>query len=247
MRIVVVGGSGQVGRAVTAVLRKRGHDPVPVSRSTGVDAYTGAGLGAALKGADAVLDTTRTPSLEQSAATDFLRTSTGNLLAAERATGVGLHVPVSIIGMERVPELGYYRAKLIQEETIAAGGVPYTMLRAAQFMEFLPTILAGNVHDGEARLPASYLQPIAVADLAEILADVLTAPPADTIVEAAGPEALPLDEIGRRLLPGVRVTTDPTARPLFGASLPERALVPGPGARLGTTTLASFTQQPPVR
>jgi uncharacterized protein YbjT (DUF2867 family) len=246
MRVVVVGGTGQVGRAVTAVLEKRGHDVVPVSRSNGVDAYTGKGLAAALDGAGAVLDTTRTPSLEQAAATEFLRTSTSNLLAAERTAGVRLHVPVSIIGLERVPELGYYRAKLVQEATIAGGAVPYTMLRAAQFMEFLPTILAGNVRDGVARLPASYLQPIAVADLAEILADVLTAAPANGIVEAAGPEALPLDEIGRRLLPGVRVVTDPTAKPLFGAGLPERALVPAPGARLGRTTLASFAEQPPV-
>jgi uncharacterized protein YbjT (DUF2867 family) len=246
MRIVIVGGSGQVGRAVTAALRRRGHDAVPVSRSSGVDAYTGDGLATALTGADAVLDTTRTPSLEETVASDYLRTSTGNLLAAEHRAGVALHVPVSIIGMERVPELGYYRAKLIQEETIAGGDVPYTMLRAAQFMEFLPTILAGNVHDGEARLPASYLQPIAVADLAEILADVLTAPPANTIVEAAGPEALALDEIGRRPLPGVRIMTDPTVKPLFGAALPERALVPAKGARLGRTTLASLAQQPPV-
>jgi uncharacterized protein YbjT (DUF2867 family) len=243
MRIVIVGGSGQVGRAVTAVLRGRGHDVRPVSRSSGVDAYTGEGLAAALEGADSVLDTIRTPSLEEPIATDFLRTTTSNLLAAEREAGVKLHVPVSIIGMERVPELGYYRAKLVQEATIAAGDVPYTMLRAAQFMEFLPTILAGNVHDGVARLPASYLQPIAVADLAEILADVLTAPPANGIVEAAGPEALPLDEIGRRLLPGVRVITDPAAKPLFGASLPARALLPGPEARTGRTSLP---QQPPV-
>jgi uncharacterized protein YbjT (DUF2867 family) len=243
MRIVVVGGSGQVGRAVTAVLRQRGHDPVPVSRSSGVDAYTGKGLAEALSRADAVLDTTRTPSLEEAVATDYLRTSTSNLLAAEQEAGVRLHVPVSIIGMERVPELGYYRAKLIQEETIRNGPIPYTMLRAAQFIEFLPTILAGNVHDGVARLPASYLQPIAVADLAEILADVLTAPPANGIVEAAGPEALPLDEIGRRLLRGVRVITDPTAKPMFGASLPERALVPGPAARKGRTSVA---EQPPV-
>src|SRR4051794_11135580 len=187
MRIVVVGGSGQVGRAVTTVLRARGHDAVPVSRSTGVDAYTGVGVAEALAGADAGLDTTRTPSLEEQVAADYLRTSTGNLLAAERAAGVGLHVPVSIVGMERVPGLGYYRAKLIQEATIAGGGVPYTMLRSTQFLEFLPTILAGNVHDGVARLPASYLQPIAVADLAEILADVLTTPPTNGIVEAAGP------------------------------------------------------------
>jgi uncharacterized protein YbjT (DUF2867 family) len=242
MRIVIVGGSGQVGRAVTAVLRERGHDAVPVSRSSGVDAYTGEGLGDALAGAEAVLDTTRTPSLDETVATDYLRTSTTKLLAAEREAGVGLHVPVSIIGMERVPELGYYRAKLIQEETIADGPVPFTMLRSAQFMEFLPAILEGNVHDGVARLPASYLQPIAVADLAGILADVLTAAPANDVVEAAGPEALPLDEIGRRLLPGVRVITDPTAKPLFGAALPERALVPAEGARLGTTTLESFAQ-----
>jgi uncharacterized protein YbjT (DUF2867 family) len=242
MRIVIVGGSGRVGRAVTAVLRERGHDAVPVSRSSGVDAYTGKGLADALTGAEAVLDTTRTPSLDETVATDYLRTSTTNLLTAEREAEVGLHVPVSIIGMERVPELGYYRAKLIQEETIADGPVPFTMLRSAQFMEFLPAILEGNVHDGVARLPASYLQPIAVADLAGILADVLTAAPANDVVEAAGPEALPLDEIGRRLLPGVRVITDPTAKPLFGAALPERALVPAEGARLGTTTLESFTQ-----
>jgi uncharacterized protein YbjT (DUF2867 family) len=243
MRIVVVGGTGQVGRAVTGVLEKRGHQAVPVSRSTGVDAYTGQGLGEALRGADAVLDTTRTPSLEEGIATEFLRTSTGNLLAAEREAGVKLHVPVSIIGLERVPELGYYRAKLAQEATIAAGPTPYTMLRAAQFIEFLPTILAGNVHDGVARLPPSYLQPIAVADLAEILADVLTSPPVNGIVEAAGPEALTLDEIGRRLLPGVRVITDPTAKPLFGAALPVRALVPGPRAIKGWTSLA---EQPPM-
>jgi uncharacterized protein YbjT (DUF2867 family) len=243
MRIVIVGGSGQVGRAVTAVLRSRGHDAVPVSRTSGVDAYTGKGLAEALAGADAVLDTTRTPSLDEAAATDYLRTSTGNLLAAEDEAGVRLHVPVSIIGMERVPELGYYRAKLVQEATIRNGPVPYTMLRAAQFIEFLPTILAGNVHDGVARLPASCLQPIAVADLAEILADVLTAPATNDVVEAAGPEVLALDEIGRRLLPGVRVITDPAAKPLFGAALPERALVAGPGARIGRTSLA---EQPPV-
>jgi uncharacterized protein YbjT (DUF2867 family) len=243
MRIVIVGGSGQVGRAVTAVLRERGHDAVPVSRKSGVDAYTGEGLSEALVDADAVLDTIRTPSLEESVATDFLRTTTLNLTKAEKEQNVKLHVPVSIIGMERVPELGYYRAKLVQEATIAAGGVPFTMVRAAQFIEFLPTILAGNVHDGVARLPASYLQPIAVADLAEILADVLTAPPTNGIVEAAGPEALPLDEIGRRLLPGVRVITDPTAQPLFGASLPTEALLPGPAARKGRT---SVPQQPPV-
>ena len=243
MRIVIVGGSGQVGRAVTAVLRGRGHDARPVSRSNGVDAYTGEGLAAALEGADSVLDTIRTPSLEEPIATDFLRTTTSNLLAAEREAGVKLHVPMSIIGMERVPELGYYRAKLVQEATIAAGDVPYTMLRAAQFMEFLPTILAGNVHDGVARLPPSYLQPIAVRDLAEILADVLTAPATNGIVEAAGPEALRLDEIGRRLLPGVRVITDPDAKALFGAALPVRALVPGPEAIKGRTSLA---EQPPV-
>jgi uncharacterized protein YbjT (DUF2867 family) len=243
MRVVIVGGSGQVGRAVTDVLQNRGHDPVPVSRSSGVDAYTGKGLAEALSRADAVLDATRTPSLDEAAATDFLTTATTNLLQAELAAGVRLHVPVSIIGMERVPELGYYRAKLRQEETIRNGPIPYTMLRAAQFIEFLPTILAGNVHDGVARLPASGLQPIAVADLAEILADVLTEPPANGIVEAAGPEVLPLDEIGRRLLPGVRVITDPTAKPLFGASLPAQALVAGPAARRGRTSLA---EQPPV-
>lgn len=240
MRIVIVGGSGQVGRAVTAVLRERGHDVVPVSRSSGFDAYTGAGVSEAMLGAGAVLDATRTPSLEEQAAADYLRTSTGNLLSAERAAGVQLHVPVSIVGMERVPGLGYYRAKLIQEATIAGGGVAYTMLRSTQFMEFLSTILAGNVQDGVARLPASYLQPIAVSDLAEILADVLTASPTNGIVEAAGPVPLRLDEIGRRLLPGVRVETDSAARPLFGAALPERALLPAPGARLGRTTLTDW-------
>jgi uncharacterized protein YbjT (DUF2867 family) len=240
MRIVIVGGRGRVGRAVTAVLRARGHDVLPVSRSTGVDAYTGAGLAEAVAGADAVLDTTSAPSLDEQVAADYLRTSTTNLLAAEQAAGVRLHVPVSIVGMERVPELPYYRAKLLQESTIAGGGVPYTLLRSTQFFEFLPTILAGNVHGGVARLPSSHLQPIAVADLAGILADVLTAAPADGIVEAAGPEPLALDEIGRRLLPGVDVRTDPDARPLFGATLPEAALVPGPGARLGRTTLIEW-------
>jgi uncharacterized protein YbjT (DUF2867 family) len=225
---------------VTAVLGARGHDAVPVSRSTGFDAYTGAGVAEAMLGADAVLDATRTPSLEEQVAADYLRTSTGNLLSAERAAGVRLHVPVSIIGMEGVPGLGYYRAKLIQEATIAGGDVPYTMLRSAQFMEFLPTILVGNVRDGVARLPASYLQPIAVSDLAEILADVMTVSPTNGIVEAAGPEPLRLDQIGRLLLPGVRVETDSATRPLFGAALPERALLPGPGARLRRTTLTDW-------
>ena len=240
MRIVIVGGTGQVGRAVTAVLQARGQDVVPVSRSTGFDAYTGAGVAEAMLGADAVLDATRTPSLEKQVAADYLRTSTGNLLSAEQAAAVRLHVPVSIIGMERVPGLGYYRAKLIQEAAIAGGDVPYTMLRSAQFMEFLSTILLGNVQDGVARLPASYLQPIAVSDLAEVLADVLTAPPTNGIVEAAGPEMLRLDEIGRRLLPGVKVETDSAARPLFGAALPERALLAAPGARLGHMTLTDW-------
>jgi uncharacterized protein YbjT (DUF2867 family) len=240
MKVVVVGATGQTGRLLVDALRARGHEVVPAARSTGVDAYTGAGLAEALTGADVVIDVTNPASREEEATTGFFRTSTENLTAAGSEAGVGHHVVLSIVGLERGSALPYYRAKLAQEVAVRAGGVPYTIVRATQFFEFIPDVLMPANTDGDVvRLAPLRMQPIALSDLAGILVEIAESAPADGTVEVAGPEVLLLDEAGRQLAaPGQRVTSD--GRPYFGADIPVDALLPGPGARLGTTAFAEW-------
>ncbi|MEU4556898.1 SDR family oxidoreductase [Actinoplanes sp. NPDC023936] len=239
MKVVVVGGTGQTGKLLVEALRARGHEAVPASPSTGVDTITGDGLAEALDGTDVVVDVTNPASQEETAATEFFRVSSENLIAAESKAGVRHHVALSIVGLERATDLAYFRAKLAQEATVKAGGVDWTIVRAAQFFEFLGPILGANTSGDEIRLAPVKVQPIALADLVEFLVETVEAEPVNGTVEVAGPEVIALDEIGRRLAaPGQRVTSD--GKPFFGADIPVGALVAGPGARLGTTTLAAW-------
>jgi uncharacterized protein YbjT (DUF2867 family) len=241
MKVVVVGGTGQTGRLLVEALRGQGHEALPASPSTGVDAVTGAGLATALAGADVVVDVTNSPYQDETAATEFFRVSSANLAAAEKEAGVRHHVVLSIVGLEAAGDLAYYRAKLAQEVAVRSGGVPHTIVRSTQFFEFLDPILQANTVGDEVRLAPLRMQPIALADLVGILVEIAGSEPLDGTVEVAGPQVLALDEIGRRLVaPGQRVTAGD--KPFFGADVPVDALVAGPSARLGRTTLAEWNR-----
>ncbi|MBW6436126.1 NAD(P)H-binding protein [Actinoplanes hulinensis] len=237
MRIVVVGGTGQTGRLLVEALREDGHEVVPASPSTGIDAFTGVGLKEALTGTDVVFDVTNPPAREEAA--EFFRVSSENLTVAGREAGVRHLVTLSIIGLEAASDLAYYRAKLAQEAAVRAGGLPFTIVRAAQFFEFLDVLMRANTDGDEIRLAPVRVQPIALSDLVARLAGLAGAAPANGTVEMAGPEIFALDEIGRLLAaPGQRVTSD--GRPFFGADIPVDALVAGPSADLAPTTLADW-------
>jgi uncharacterized protein YbjT (DUF2867 family) len=238
MKVVVIGGSGLIGKKLVAILRKLGHDAVPASPSSGVNALTGEGLAQALAGASVVVDVSNAPSWEDAAVLEFFETSTRNLLAAEAGAGVGHHVALSVVAADRLPDSGYMRAKVAQERLISSGTVPYTILRATQFFEFLGFI-AGPKVDGETvRLPTAPMQPMAADDVAAALADAAVAPPVNGIVEVAGPEALSIAEFVKRFLVASgdtrTVVADAQAR-YFGAALDERGLCPGANPRVGPT------------
>ncbi|VTT98844.1 Uncharacterized protein OS=Sorangium cellulosum (strain So ce56) GN=sce5373 PE=4 SV=1: NAD_binding_10 [Gemmataceae bacterium] len=236
MKIVVIGGSGLIGKKLVPILQQRGHEAVVASRSSGVDALTGAGLAAAMAGADVVVDVSNSPSWEDAAVMAFFDTSTRNLLAAEKAAGVRHHVALSVAGADRLPDSGYMRAKVNQEKLIAAGGVPYTVVRATQFFEFLGGI-AGPGGD-DLRLPTAPMQPIAAEDVADGMADAAIAPPLNAIVDLAGPESLSIAEFVGRFLAASgdkrSVVADPQAT-YFGAALDAQGLNPGANPRLGPT------------
>jgi len=236
MKIVVIGGTGLVGAKTVAILRQGGHDVVAASPSRGVDTCTGAGLPEALAGAQGVIDLSNSPSLDPQAALAFFETSGRNLLAAEAAEGIGHHVVLSIVGTDRVPGQGYFQAKMAQEKLIEASGIPYTIIRSTQFLEFLGGIADASTDGSNVRLAPSLFQPIAADDVAAIAADVALAPPQNGIVEIAGPERAPfVDMIGRYLEATGdlrKVMEDPAAR-YFGGRLEETSLVPRGEARLG--------------
>jgi uncharacterized protein YbjT (DUF2867 family) len=240
MKVVIAGGTGQTGRLVSRALRAAGHEAVPASPSTGVDAVTGAGLRDVVSGAEAVLDVTNSPSRDEQVATDFFRAGSVNLLAAGRAAGVRHHVVLSIVGVDLVERLPYYRAKVAQEQAVREGGVPFTIVRATQFFEFLPSIVDFNTEGGVARLDGTLLQPVDLTELAGILSEVVTGPAGGGVLDVAGPEVLALDEIGRRVRPGAEVESDEANRAFFGAEVPAGALIAGPGARLGRVDLAAW-------
>ena len=237
MKIVVVGGTGLVGSKVVRILRERGHDVVAAAPNTGVDTITREGLAQALDGAAVVVDVANAPLWEDAAVLDFFVTSGRNLLAAGRAAGVRHHVALSIVGSERLPDNGYFRAKVAQEDLIKASSIPYTIVRATQFFEVVPGLAEAAASDGELRLPPALIQPIASDDVAAAVAEAALAAPADGTIEIGGPEALPMDDLVRRLLRARRdpraVVPDVHAR-YFGAVLDDRSLTTGPGARLGT-------------
>jgi uncharacterized protein YbjT (DUF2867 family) len=243
MKIVVIGGAGLIGSRLTTLLRDRGHDVVPASRRTGVDVLTGAGLAEALTGADVVVDVTDTPSFEPQAALDFFTTATTTITSAERAAGVPHHVVLSIVGIDREPQEGYRRAKVAQEELVAASGVPSTILRATQFFEFLGAIADDSTTGDEVRVTSAALQPVAADEVVALLADLAVGPPHDGVVELAGPEALGLDVLVGRVLAAAGDTRTVVADPVagyFGSVIDDSSLTAGPATRLGTTTLAEW-------
>jgi uncharacterized protein YbjT (DUF2867 family) len=236
MKIVVIGGHGLVGSKLVGVLGELGHDAVAASRRTGVDAVTGKGLAEALDGSDAVIDACNSPSFEDDAVMAFFRTSTGNLLAAEQAAGVGHHVVVSIVGCDRLAGSGYMRAKVAQEELIEAGPIPYTIVRSTQFNEFVEIIADVATEGDTVRLPPARIQPVAAEDAARAVSRVAVGAPTGGIVEVAGPAPFAFEELIQLSLRDDprRVVTDPDAR-YFGAELDDAGLLPGPGAQLEGT------------
>src|SRR6516225_242376 len=235
MKIVVIGGTGLIGSKTVAMLRQRGHEVVAGSPKSGINSITGGGLKEAMAGAQVVIDLANSPSFEDKAVLEFFETSGRNLLAAEAAAGVQHHVALSIVGIDR-SDNGYFRAKVGQEKLIEASGIPYTIVRATQFLEFLSGIAASSADGNTVRLPPGLFQPIAADDVAPIVAEVALAAPRNGIVEIAGPERAPFNEIVARYLKALgdprQVVRDAEAR-YFGGRVEERSLVPLGEARLG--------------
>lgn len=243
MKIVVIGGTGLIGSKVVARLRGGGHDALAAAPNTGVNTLTGEGLEAALKGAEVVIDLANSPSLEPPAAMEFFTAHEKNLLAAEARAGVRHHVVLSIVGADGSPDNGYFMAKVAQEDAIKASGVPFTIIRSTQFMEFLAGIADAGQVGGAVHIAPGLFQPIAADDVAAAVAAVATAAPRNGTVEIAGPERAPFDEIVRRYLETMGdtrpVQPDPEAR-YFGARVERFSLVPTGEAQLGETRLADW-------
>jgi uncharacterized protein YbjT (DUF2867 family) len=246
MKIVVIGGSGLIGSKLVEKLREAGHDPLPASPDSGVDTLTGEGLQEALEGAQVVVDVSNAPAWDDAAVMDFFQTSSRNILAAETAARVRHHVALSVVGTDRLQDSGYFRAKLAQEEAVKAASVPYTILRATQFFEFLGRIADSSTEGDTVRLPPVLVQPEAADDVAAALADVAVSPPVNDIVEMAGPEAFRFDELARRVLSAKndprQVTADVRAR-YFGAELDDRSLTPGDNPRIAPTRFEDWLSQ----
>jgi uncharacterized protein YbjT (DUF2867 family) len=237
MKIVVIGGTGLIGSKLVRLANERGHTAVPAAPSTGVDTLTGAGLAEALDGAQVVVDLSNSPSFEDAAVFEFFDTSTRNLLAAGAAAGVGHHVALSVVGTERLPESGYFRAKVNQEQLIAKSTIPYSLVHATQFFEFVGAIADGATDGDLVRIAPVRFQPMAADDVAEAVCRVALGDPLNGIREVAGPQEYRFDELVRLALARRgdprRVVADEHA-PYFGAELAERSLVPLAGAELGT-------------
>jgi uncharacterized protein YbjT (DUF2867 family) len=246
MKIVVIGGTGLIGSKAVPILRQRGHEVIAASPQSGVNTITGEGLKEALAGAQVVIDLANSPSFEDKAVLEFFRSSERNLLPAEAAAGVRHHVALSIVGTDRSPDNGYFRAKVAQEKLIEASGLPYTIIRSTQFMEFLGGIAASGANGNMVRISPGLFQPIAADDVAPIVADVALAAPKNGIVEIAGPERAPFCEIVARYLKAVgdprEVVRDPEAR-YFGGRVEERSLVPLGEARLGRIGLDEWLRR----
>ena len=249
-RIIVVGGTGLIGSKVVDKLKAHGHDAVAAAPSTGVDTITGEGVEAALNGADVVVDVSNSPSFEQRAVLDFFTTSTTNLLNAEKAAGVGHHVALTIVGTNRPQEIPYFAAKMAHELLIRESGVPYSLVHATQFFEFLGSIADISVVGDEVRLPGALCQPIAAEDVATAVAQTAAGDPVNGDLEIAGPERFGLDEWIRR---GLTFRNDPRpvvrddTAPYYGAVIDETTLIPLDGARIFATTLEEWLPANPPR
>lgn len=245
MKIVIIGGTGFIGKKLTTLLTAAGHEAVAASPSTGVDTITGEGLAEALKGAAVAVDVTNPKSFEENEARSFFTTSTGNLLAAEKTAGVAHHIAVSVVGADRM-DSGYMRAKTAQEKLIAEAGVPYTILRATQFFEFLGPIADFSTVDGVVRLPPVSMQPVAADDVAKELSKLVEEKPANGMVELAGPEKRPMPELVQAVLSAGKdarkVIADP-ASTYVGAKVDDSSLVPAfANPRLGAVRFAAWLE-----
>ncbi|HEY6270444.1 MAG TPA: SDR family oxidoreductase [Terriglobales bacterium] len=246
MKIVVIGGSGLIGSKLVRKLREHGHEAVAASPASGVNTITGEGLAEALKGASVVVDVSNSPSWEDAAVMKFFETSTRNLLSSEAAAGVGHHVALSVVGTERLLESGYFRAKMAQQNLIKGSSIPYSIIHATQFFEFVEKIADISTVDNKVLLPPALIQPMAADDVASAVARIATGSPVNGTVEVGGPEKFRLDELVRRYLVARKdpreVVTDQHAR-YYGVEVSERTLVPGDDARLGETRFETWLSQ----
>src|SRR6184192_1531112 len=246
MEIVVIGGSGLIGSKLVTKLREHGHDAAAASPNSGVNTVTGEGLAEVLKGASVVVDVSNSPAWEDAAVLTFFETSTRNLLTYEAAAGVGHHVALSVVGTDRLSESGYFRAKIAQEKLIKESSIPYSIVRATQFFEFLKGLADISVVGDKVHLPPVLFQPMAADDVASALAGIAVGPPINGTVEIGGPEQFRLDELVRRRLVSLKdsreVVADPEAL-YSGAKISERTLVPGDDARLGETRFETWLTQ----
>lgn len=245
MKIIVIGGSGLIGSKVVRILRGQGHEAVPASPSTGVNTLTGEGLAEALSGAEVVLDLANAPSFEEQAVMQFFQTAGRNLLAAGAAAGVKHHLALSVVGTDRLPESGYFRAKLVQENLIKASGIPYTIIRATQFFEFVGAIAQAASQADGVRVAPALMQPIAADDVAAAVARAALLAPVQGITEIAGPEPIRMDALVRQFLQAhgntQPVITDPAAG-YFGTPVDDRSLTPSPDGKawLGPVRFADW-------
>jgi uncharacterized protein YbjT (DUF2867 family) len=247
MKIVVIGGSGLVGSQVVTKLTEHGHEAIAASPNSGVNTLTGEGLPEVLEGADVVVDVSNSPSFEDAAVLEFFETSTGNLLAAEKAAGVGHHVALSVVGTERLADKGYFHAKRVQEQLIEESGTPYSIVHATQFYEFLAAIAALATDGDTVRLPPVQFQPMASEDVAKAVGRTAAGTPVNGIVEVAGPEKFRMDELVRQALRARndprQVVTDPAA-PYFGVyEVDDSTLVPADGAILGDVRFRDWLER----
>jgi uncharacterized protein YbjT (DUF2867 family) len=246
MKIVVIGGSGLIGSKLVTKLRDDGHEAVAASPHSGVNTLTGEGLAEVLKGASVVVDVSNAPSWEDASVMNFFETSTRNLLSYEGSAGVGHHVALSVVGTERLSESGYFRAKIVQEKLIKSGTIPYSIVQATQFFEFLKQLADISFDGKKVRLPDALFQPMAADDVATAVGRIAVGQPVNGTVEIGGPESFRIDELVRRWLTSLNdsreVIADPNAR-YSGAKIDERTLVPGNNARLGETPFETWLAQ----
>jgi uncharacterized protein YbjT (DUF2867 family) len=247
MKLVVIGGTGLIGSKLVNKLREHGHEAVAAAPNTGVNSLTGEGLGEALKGASVVVDVSNSPDWEDAAVLKFFETSTRNLLTYAATASVGHHVALSVVGTDRLTESGYFRAKIAQEKLIKESSIPYSIVRATQFFEFVKGLADVSMVGDKVHLPPVLFQPMAADDVAAAVGKIAVAPPVNGVVEIAGPEQFRVDELVRRRLATLKdsreVIADPSAR-YSGAKISEKTLLPGNNARQGETRYETWLTQP---
>jgi uncharacterized protein YbjT (DUF2867 family) len=250
MKIVVIGGSGLIGSKLVPKLRQHAHEAIAASPNSGVNTVTGDGLAEALKGASVVVDVSNSPSWEDADVMKFFETSTRNLLTYEAAAGVGHHVALSVVGTDRLLASGYFRAKIAQENLIKGSAIPYSIVRATQFFEFVQGIADFSTEGNKVRLPTALIQPMSADDVATAVGRVTMGSPVNGTVEVGGPEKFSLDELARQYLAARKdpreVVADPHAR-YYGVELGEKTLVPADDAQLGETRFADWLKQSALR